>query len=131
MTPEQAEFLRSHKLAVLATGRRDGSPQVSTMAYAFYGDQVVMSVTTDRAKWPNVGRQPRVGMVVNEGRQQLVLYGTAERVADDPERLQLTKQVREALGRLADEDDATIAAQLDRDKRVILRITPDTVFMNE
>ena len=48
MTPEQAAFLRSHRLAVLATGRRDGSPQVSTMAYD--GDHVVMSVTTDRAK---------------------------------------------------------------------------------
>ena len=131
MTPEQEAFLRSHRLAVLATGRRDGSPQVSTMAYAYDGDHVVMSVTRDRAKWPNVGRQPRVAMVVNEGRQQLVLYGTAERIADDPERLELTKQVREAIGRPAQEDDATIAAQLDQDKRVILRITPETVFMNE
>ena len=70
-------------------------------------------------------------MIVNEGRQQLVLCGTAERIADDPARLELTKQLRAALGRPAQEDDAAIATQLDQDHRAILRITSETILMNE
>ena len=130
MTLEQEQFLRDHLHAVLATGRRDGSPQVSTMSYIFDGSHVFMSVTADRAKWHNVGRQPRVAMVVNEGPQQLVLYGTAERIGDDPLRVGATRRIRAAHGRESDADDATLAAQLDADKRVILRITPDKVTMN-
>ena len=129
MTPEQAEFLATHHQAVLATGRRDGSPQVSTMGYHFDGEHVFMSVTTTRAKWHNVGRQPKVAMVVNEGRRQLVLYGTAERVATDPERLQRTREVRKAFG-MEVPADAELAAQLDADQRVILKITPTSVLMN-
>ncbi len=127
MTPEQEQFLRDHLHAVLATGRRDGSPQISTMAYIFDGAHVYMSVTTDRAKWHNVGRQPKVAMVVNEGQRQLVLYGTATRVSDDPERVRATRKLRLANGMESDEDDAALAGQLDSDKRVILKITPDKV----
>ena len=130
MTPEQEQFLRDHNQAVLATGRRDGSPQISTMAYLFDGEHVYMSVTTERAKWHNVARQPKVAMVVNEGRQQVVLYGTVERIAADPERVRATRQLREVWGMDSDESDEALAAQLDADKRVILKITPDRVFSN-
>jgi hypothetical protein len=37
-TDAQLEFLRAHRQAVLATGRRDGSPQVSTVVYAVDGE---------------------------------------------------------------------------------------------
>ena len=130
MNPEQDKFLRDHLHAVLATGRRDGSPQISTMAYIYDGSHVYMSVTTDRAKWHNVGRQPKVAIVVNEGRQQLVLYGTVERISNDPERVEATRKLRVAYGMESADDDASLAAQLDADKRVILKITPDKVTMN-
>ena len=130
MTPEQEQFLRDHLHAVLATGRRDGSPQISTMAYIFDGSHIFMSVTTGRAKWHNVGRKPKVSLVVNEGRQQLVLYGTTRRISDDPERVEATRKLRIAYGMDSDDDDATLATQLDADKRVILKITPDKVTMN-
>ncbi len=130
LTADQEQFLREHHLAVLATGRRDGSPQISSMGYVYDGSHVLMSVTTERAKWHNVARQPKVAMVVNEGQRQLVLYGTAERIAEDPERVTLTRALRSAFGMEADDDHAAFAAQLDADKRVILRITPDKVTMN-
>jgi hypothetical protein len=87
MTAEQAGFLRAHRLAALATGRWDGSPQVSTMGVLFDG-HIVMPVTTEPAKWHNVCPQPRV---VNEAQRQLVLYGRAERVATDPGRPNTTR----------------------------------------
>ena len=130
LTPDQEQFLRDHHLAVLATGRRDGSPQISTMGYVYDGSHVLMSVTTERAKWHNVARQPKVAMVVNEGQRQLVLYGTTERVADDPERVKVTRALRDAFNMEVPADDAAFAAQLDADKRVILRITPDKVTTN-
>jgi hypothetical protein len=35
------------------------------------------------------------------------------------------------MGRPAEDDDVTLSAQLDEAKRVILRIVPDRVFMND
>ena len=131
MTPEQDAYLREHRLGVLATGRRDGSPQLSTIMYHYDGDDIAISVTSDRAKWPNALRQPRVALLVNDGRRQLILYGDAEGVSADPDRLELTKRLRRAMGREASEDDATLAAQLDEAKRVILRVTPQKVLMND
>jgi PPOX class probable F420-dependent enzyme len=130
LTAEQEAFLREHRLAVLATGRRDGSPQVSTIMYALHDGEIVISVTSDRAKWKNALRQPRVSMLVNDGRKQLVVYGTARAVKDDPERVALHKLIREAMGRPV-EDEAEYLRLLDEQKRVILAITPDKVLKND
>ncbi|MEE8337511.1 MAG: TIGR03618 family F420-dependent PPOX class oxidoreductase [Dehalococcoidia bacterium] len=131
ITPEQDAYLREHRMAVLATGRKDGSPQISTINYHFDGADIVISVTSDRAKWVNTVRQPRVAMLVLDGRKQLILYGTVEGVADDPGRIELTKRLRASMGREPDGDDAALSAQLDEAKRVILRITPDKVLIND
>jgi PPOX class probable F420-dependent enzyme len=131
LTPEQDAYLREQKMAVLATGRKDGSPQISTINYAFDGSDIAISVTTDRAKWINAVRQPRVSMLVLDGHKQLILYGTAEAVSDDPARLELTKRIRASMGFEGDDDDAKLSAQLDEAKRVVLRITPDKAYMND
>ena len=130
MTPEQEQYLRERNLAVLATGRKDGSPQVSTIYYDYDGADIVVSVTTDRAKWVNTQRQRRIGMVVNDGRRQLVLYGSVAGVRDDPARLDAHKRLRNNRN-TGYPDDATFVQQLDEAHRVILRITPDTVRMND
>ena len=130
LTPEQDKFLREHDLCVLATGRKDGSPQVSTVYYHFDGTDIVISATTDRAKYVNAMRQPRVAVIVNDGRKQCIVYGHAVGVPEDPERLRLTRRVREHRG-AAVPDDATLAAELTRDKRAMLRITPEVVRSND
>ncbi|MFN8638164.1 MAG: TIGR03618 family F420-dependent PPOX class oxidoreductase [Dehalococcoidia bacterium] len=130
LTPEQDAFLREHNLCVLATGRRDGSPQVSTVYYHFDGHDIVISATTDRAKYVNAMRQPRVAVLVNDGRRQCIVYGRAEGIPDDPERLQLTRRVREHRGASVP-DDAMLAAELTRDRRAMLRIVPEVVRSND
>ncbi len=143
ITPEQDEFLKSHVLAVLATGRRDGSPQISTNNYSYDGEYIYFSVTTTRAKWVNTRRQPRVAVVINDGRKQVVVYGAAEGISEDPERLRLFRQ-HSAFTRAnggtgpgnrpppaLPEDDAEYAKQLDEAGRVLLRIKPDEVFKND
>lgn len=130
LTEQQEQFLRDHRLAVLATGRKDGSPQASTIMYALHGDEILVSVTKDRAKWKNALRQPKVSMVVNDGRKQLVLYGTVRPVKDDPERLEAHKLIRAAMGRPVD-DEAEYLRTLDEQQRVILAISPTRVLMND
>ena len=130
MTAEQAEYLRSHRLAVLATGRSDGSPQVSTIMYAFDGETIVISAKSYTAKWKNTLRQPKVALLVNDGRQQLVIYGTAEGIADDPERVTEHKRLLAAMGREPGSDDE-LSTRLDSENRTIIRITPTKVMSNE
>jgi hypothetical protein len=90
----------------------------------------VISATTDRAKYVNAMRQPRVAVLVNDGRRQCIVYGRAVGVPEDPERLRLTRRVREHRG-VAVPDDTTLSAELTRDKRAMLRITPEVVRSND
>ncbi len=130
LTPEQDTYLKEHRLAVLATGRKDGSPQVSTIMYDYDGTDIITSVKSFTAKWNNALRQPKVAVLVNDGRKQLVIYGEAEGIADDPERKELTRRLRTAMGRAPDDEDAFVA-QLNKEKRTVLRIKPDKAFMND
>jgi PPOX class probable F420-dependent enzyme len=130
LTPEQEQYLRANRLGVLATGRKDGSPQASTIMYAYDGGEVLISVTSDRAKWKNAVRQPKVCLVVLDGRKQLMLYGNARAVEADPERLSAHKLIREAMSRPV-EDEAEYLDLLNKQNRVILAITPTKAFMND
>ena len=131
MTPEQESYLQVHHMGVLSTGRSDGSPQISTINYDYDGTDIVISVTSDRAKWVNTQRQPKVALLVLDGRKQLILYGTTEGLDSDPDRVEMTKRLRASMGREPEDDDAALSAQLDEAKRVILRITADKVLMND
>ncbi|TAJ18142.1 MAG: hypothetical protein EPO65_09505, partial [Dehalococcoidia bacterium] len=86
LTDEQRAYLEGHQLAILGTGKRDGSPQLSTINYRFDGRHIFISVTSDRAKWKNTRRQPKVALLVPDGRKQLVIYGTAEGIPGGPPR---------------------------------------------
>lgn len=130
LTPEQDTYLKEHRLAVLATGRKDGSPQVSTIMYNYDGTDIITSVKSFTAKWNNALRQPKVALLINDGRKQLVIYGEAEGIADDPERKELTRRLRTAMGRAPD-DEGAFVAQLNKEKRTVLRIKPDKAFMND
>ncbi|MCH2170631.1 TIGR03618 family F420-dependent PPOX class oxidoreductase [Myxococcota bacterium] len=131
-TPEQATFLSEHNIAALATGRRDGSPQLSHILYDYDGHDIVTSIKSYTAKWHNVLRQPRVAMLVHEGRKQLVLYGRAEAIADDPERIELTARIfRRMSGNPDFAADAPFIAKMNEQKRTILRIRADKASMND
>jgi hypothetical protein len=43
LTDLQSDFLKTHRLGVLATSRKSGAPQVSIIAYNFDGNDVVIS----------------------------------------------------------------------------------------
>ena len=131
---EQIAFLEARKWAVLGTGRGDGSPQLSTVAYVWDGQAIVVSVKSHTAKWKNAKRQPRVCLVVNEDRKQLVVYGEAECIDADPERLELTLAVLRILtgdAELGREDPSSFVPMFDEQQRTVLRIRPTAAFMND
>jgi len=130
-TEEERAFLDAHTWGVLATGRRDGSPQQSMVGYAVDGeDRVLVSAKAYTAKWRNALRQPRVSFTVPDGRTHLVIYGTAETIDADPERAELTADVFAALSGQNRPDPATLGELLDQQQRTVLRITPEKVLFH-
>lgn len=130
LTDEQKQYLADHNLAVLGTGRRDGSPQLSTIYYGWDGEHIYISVTSDRAKWKNAVRQPNVALLIPDGRKQLIVYGTARGISDPDQRDERTIWLREQRG-VETTDRAALRAELDAANRVILEITPDRAFKND
>lgn len=132
ITEAEAAFLRSHTWAVLATGRRDGSPQQSMVGYLVDAEgRLIISAKSYTAKWRNAGRQPKVSLTVPDGRAHLVVYGTAERIDADPLRAELTADVFAALGGGERPDPASIIPLLDEQQRTVLRIVPERILFHE
>jgi len=131
LSTEQEEFLRSHRLAALATGRTDGSPQLSHIVYDWDGECILISVKSFTAKWHNALRQPRVALLVHDGRKQLVVYGRADGIDQDPERIEHTARIMAKLsGNEIEIDDAFVGA-MNAQKRTILKVRPERAFMND
>lgn len=78
-TPEQEQLIREQKLAVLATLRRDGTPQLTPINYAYENGEILISTTKARAKYKNVRRNPHVSFCVIDpaGRPYVTVYGRA------------------------------------------------------
>lgn len=129
---EQEAYLKDHKWAVLATGRQDGSPQISQIGYHWDGTDIVISIKSFTAKWKNALRQPKIALLVHDDRKQLIIYGRAECIERDPQRADLTARVFRVLSGKPDfAIDDNFLKMLDEQQRTILRVTPDKAFMNE
>lgn len=132
LSEDQETFLREHQLAALATGRRDGSPQLSHIVYDWDGARILISVKSFTAKWNNALRQPRVSLLVHDGRKQLVIYGRAECIAEDPERIELTARVFRKITKNPDvEVNDDFVNGMNAQKRTVLAVTPESAFMND
>ena len=128
---EAREFLDAHTWAVLATGRQDGSPQQSMIGYAVDNEgRLLVSIKAHTAKWKNAVRNNRVSLTVADGREHLVVYGTAETIADDPLRAELTAQVFAGLSGNPAPDPAAIIPMLNEQQRTVLRITPTKTVLH-
>jgi len=127
--PEQEAFLQSRLWAALATGRRDGSPQLSHVGYVWDDGCLLVSVKAYTAKWHNARRQPKVALLIHEDRKQLVIYGLAECIEGDPERAELTARVFRRLSGSDVEVDDGFVAMLDEQQRTVLKISPTKAFL--
>ncbi len=123
------EYLNGHQWAVVATGRKDGSPQASMIAYVWDSQNVLMTFRQRSAKRHNIVRQPRVALVIPDGRRALTIYGTAELLEHDPERVNAYAAILARFGVSPVPDD--IASQMDSEGRVAARIRPEQVDLHD
>jgi PPOX class probable F420-dependent enzyme len=122
-----AAFLRGHHRAVLATTRADGRPQLSPVTVAVDdADRVMISTRETAVKAKNLLRDPRASICVftdNFFGEWVQVEGTAE-VIRLPEALDLlVDYYRRVSGEHPDWAD--YAAAMQRDRRVLVRITID------
>jgi hypothetical protein len=114
---------------VLATGKTDGSPQVSMIGYVLDDDgAILISAKRYTAKHRNVLRQRRVALVVHDDAKQLVIYGDAEGIEDDPRRAELSVKVFGPIFGKPVDDPAEILPTLLKEQRTVIRVTPTAAF---
>ena len=130
---QAVEFARTHRNGVLTTIRRDGRPQLSNVVYAIVDDTIKVSLTTDRAKTKNLGRDPRASLYVcrEDFWAYAVIDGTASLtpVAADPDDPTVDALV-ELYRTLAGEHDnwAEYRAAMVADQRLVLTVTPTNSY---
>ena len=122
---EALAFISSNHRAVLATYRRDGTPQLSPVVAGVDGEgRVVISSREGAVKTLNVGRDPRVALTAFTDRffgPWVVVWGSAE-VVSLPTALPLLEEYyRVVVGEHPNWDEYRAAMVTER--RVLLRIT--------
>ncbi len=137
MATEQAllDLITAHDQGVLATIRRDGRPQLSTVNYAFDEETRLLrvSITDGRAKTANLRRDPRAAIHVSspDGWSYAVADGAVELSAvaatpDDDAVAELIELYRAIGGEHDDWDDYRRA--MIADGRLVLRLHVDNLY---
>jgi len=124
--PQALDFLRANHHAVLATTRRDSSPQLSPVGVGVDADGLIVISSRETAvKTRNLRRDPRAYVCVFTDRffgPWVQIGGTAE-VVSLPDAMEgLVGYYRSVAGEHPDWDDYRRAMTAER--RVLLRITP-------
>lgn len=125
---EALDYLRQHHHSVLITRRRDGEPNPSPVVHGVDGSgRVVISSREPAYKVRNLRADPRVVLcaIPDEFFGRWVrLSGTAEIVALPEAMDGLIDLYRQAAGEHPDWDD--YRAAMERDRRVLIAITPES-----
>jgi len=130
LSNEQVEYLTGHQWATLATGRKDGSPQVSMIGYVWDDGDIVVTFRRGSAKRHNMARQPRVALVVADGRRALTIYGDAELLEADPRRVEAFEKLLTSFGAPAAPRDE-LSNRMDEEGRVAVRIRPTRAELHD
>ena len=125
---ERERFLQEHRLAVVATVRRDGRPQLTPVYYAWSEGRVLISTTSSRFKARNLRRDSRVALCAL-GEQPPFPYQTAYGRAEVVEEGAVDVMMlvgEKMLGRPIDASQRPAVEERARQEgRVVLRITPE------
>jgi PPOX class probable F420-dependent enzyme len=133
--PRLLEFVAGRTWGVLATVKGDGRPQLSNVGYAYDAGQQLfrVSVTADRAKTRNLGRDPRVTLHVSSDDfwQWAAVEGSADltpvaAAPDDATCDELVAYYRGVSGEHPDWDD--YRAAMVRDHRLVVRFRPEHLY---
>jgi PPOX class probable F420-dependent enzyme len=122
---ELAAFLAEPFNVQVAGIRKDGRPHLSPNWFHWDGSKFYVSTTRNRAKYKIFRRDPRVELVIDDpaNRRYVGLSGTVEILEDVPANVPYVRTIREKHGRVVP-GDQELAAELTRDERILLAITP-------
>ena len=130
--PQALAFVKDNHRAILATRRRDGRPQMSPVAVAADDEgRLLISSREPAIKTKNARRDANVSVcVMNDGfwGAWCQIDGTAEVVSLPDAMDLLVDYYRRVSGEHPDWDD--YRAAMERDRRVIIRITPTAAGPN-
>jgi PPOX class probable F420-dependent enzyme len=131
MNADQAlDFVARNHRAVLATIRRDGRPQLSSVSYALDQDgRIKISVTRDRAKTRNLQRDPRATLeILGDDWYQNILVDATTEIQDGPTVLADLRRVYQLIRGEPHPDWAEFDAAMVRDDRVLLALTIERLY---
>ncbi len=131
------EFVANSRLCVLGWNRSEGSGEGPPLTPVFYvndGDDVLISITEDRAKTRALRRDPAISVCVL-GEElpypYVTLFGTARIEVGDEAAFEVMARVLESIGRAPDDEGrAALRERAQRERRVVLRVTPSRSVSN-
>ena len=130
LTPaEQAAFLQEGHKAALATLDKDGFPHVVAMGFLAKDDAIYMTSYAKAQKVINIKRNPKVGLMIETGKNYgdfrgLMIRGHCDIIEDSALVAAIIQELQEKQsGKTQTPREAVASAP----KRVILKITPKKV----
>ena len=119
-------FMAEPRNAVVAGIRADGRPHLTPNWFVFDDGKFFISTTNDRAKYRIFNNDPRAQLIIDDvtGFRYVVVDGVAEVSEDNEFGLPYFKALRNKHGRF-EADDAELLAEMERDGRVLLIVTPN------
>ena len=120
--PEHEQLIQEQNLAIFATLRKDGTPQLTPVNYAYVDGNVLISTTRVRAKYHNVRRDPRVALNVihPSGHPYVTIYVRAR--IEEEDIVDGTAEIVRRMNRPVADD---LEQRLRADKRILLIVTPE------
>jgi PPOX class probable F420-dependent enzyme len=124
LSTEQEGLCREQTIGVFATIRRDGSAQLTPVNYVYQDGLFLISTTRDRAKYPNVSRNPNVTLCISgpEWRPYVTVYGRARIEEDDI--VEGTGAIYRHMTKRSDVPE-NFEETLKQQKRVLIVLTPE------
>ena len=121
---EQAEFLGANRKAALATIDRDGYPHLVAMTYGVRNGAFYMTSYAKAQKVLNIGRNPKVGLMIEAGASYAELKGVMVRGICDI--IEGEEAVREAWAIISGASSTPRRRETNDSagKRVVLKVTP-------
>ncbi len=123
--PKVQEFLKGLHFGKLATIRKDGSPQLTPVWFMFTEGKLIVNTTTERVKYRNIQRDPRVAFLIDAGYPYVTIFGKA-RVATERDPI---KDIEALAIRYQGEEKGRRAARdyFSKQPRVSIEIIPERV----
>jgi PPOX class probable F420-dependent enzyme len=124
-------FVTANRFCVLGWNRSPGAadgPPLTPVFYVTDGDDVLISITEDRAKTRALRRDPAISVCVL-GEElpypYVTLFGTARIDTDDAAAFAVMARVLGSIGRTVDDAGRNeLRQRAQRERRVVLRVTP-------